>query len=108
MPRRLKLRPHSQLALLAALLLAAPALHAQAPPGPIRLTVDATEAPRQILHAHLVIPAKSGPLTLLYPKWIPGEHMPAGPITDLAGLKFSASGKPLPWRRDLVDMFAFH
>jgi predicted metalloprotease with PDZ domain len=55
-----------------------------------------------------VIPAKPGPLTLYYPKWIPGEHMPDGPIVNLAGLKFFAGGKPLAWRRDLVDMFAFH
>lgn len=83
-------------------------MKAQAPPAPIKLMVDASESPRQILHARLVIPAKPGPLTLYYPEWIPGEHMPDGPIVNLAGLKFFAAGKPLAWRRDLVDMFAFH
>jgi predicted metalloprotease with PDZ domain len=78
------------------------------PPPTIKLMVDATDAPRSILHANLVIPVKPGPLTLYYPEWIPGEHMPDGPIVNLAGLKFSAGGKALPWRRDLVDMFAFH
>ena len=78
------------------------------PTGPIQISVDLSEAPRHIFHAHLVIPAASGPLTLLYPKWIPGEHMPDGPISDLAGLKFTAGGKTLAWRRDTVDMFAFH
>jgi predicted metalloprotease with PDZ domain len=77
-------------------------------PGPIAVTLDATEAPRKILHARLTIPATPGPLTLLYPKWIPGEHGPTGPITDLAGLKISAGGKPISWRRDDVDMFTFH
>jgi predicted metalloprotease with PDZ domain len=76
--------------------------------APITIFVDATEAPRKILHATLTIPAQPGPLTLVYPKWIPGEHGPDGPINDLAGLKFSAGGKEIAWRRDLVDMFAFH
>src|SRR5262245_27681682 len=75
---------------------------------PIRLRVDATEAPRRIYHAELSIPASPGPLTLFYPKWIPGEHAPTGPITDLAGLKFSSAGTPIEWKRDPVELFAFH
>jgi len=72
--------------------------------GPtISLSVDATEAPRKIFHARLRIPATPGTLTLYYPKWIPGEHAPDGPINDLAGLKFSAGGQTLKWRRDLLD-----
>jgi len=74
----------------------------------ITIFVDASDAPRKMFHAQLHIPAKPGPLTLYYPKWIPGEHGPTGPITDLTGLKFSAAGKPLPWRRDLLDGFTFH
>ena len=54
----------------------------------IKLSVDASDAPRKIIHAQLRIPAKPGTLTLYYPKWIPGEHGPTGPITDLTGLKF--------------------
>lgn len=76
--------------------------------GPISLTVDATEAPRKIFHAHMTIPVNPGPLTLVYPKWIPGEHGPTGPIINLAGLKFTAGGKTIPWRRDDVEMYAFH
>ena len=75
---------------------------------PIRLRVDATEAPRKIYHAELNIPAAPGPLTLFYPKWIPGEHAPTGPITDLAGLKISSGGQSLQWKRDSVELFAFH
>ncbi len=70
--------------------------------------MDATEAARGLLHARLHIPASPGPLTLFYPKWIPGEHAPDGPINNLTGLKFSANGKPLDWRRDDTDMFTFH
>jgi predicted metalloprotease with PDZ domain len=75
---------------------------------PITLEVDAREAPRKIFHAKLSIPVRTGPLTLLYPKWMPGEHSPTGPIADLAGLKMSAGGRPVPWRRDPIDMYAFH
>src|ERR1035441_7545609 len=92
-----------QLALL--FLLAVP-VFADTPP--VKLDVDATEAARGILHARLHIPASPGPLTLFYPKWIPGEHMPSGPINDVTGLKMSANGQPLAWRRDADDMFAFH
>src|SRR5207249_255911 len=58
--------------------------------APITLRVDATEAPRKIYHAELNIPATPGPMTLYYPKWIPGDHAPTGPINDLAGLRISA------------------
>ena len=75
---------------------------------PIRLRVDATEAPRKIYHAELTIPATPGPMNLFYPKWIPGEHAPTGPITDLAGLKISSGGQALQWKRDSVELFAFH
>jgi predicted metalloprotease with PDZ domain len=89
----------------AILLLAVPAFAAAAP---ITLDVDATEAARGLLHARLRIPASPGLLTLFYPKWIPGEHMPSGPINNLTGLEFFANGKPLDWHRDDTDMFTFH
>src|SRR5262249_15420750 len=72
------------------------------------LTVDASDAARNLVHSKLRIPVKPGPLTLFYPKWIPGEHSPTGPINDLVGLKLSADGKPIAWQRDDVEMFAFH
>src|SRR5271165_5550060 len=74
----------------------------------VTIAVDATHAPRKIFHASLKIPAAPGDLTLYYPKWIPGEHAPDGPVIDLAGLKFTAGGKPLKWRRDLLDGFTIH
>src|SRR5215469_656698 len=83
------------------LLLILPSFAANGPT--ITLSVDASEAPRKIFHARLRIPATPGTLTLYYPKWIPGEHAPDGPINDLAGLKFSAGGQTLKWRRDLLD-----
>jgi len=77
-------------------------------PPTVTIAVDATTAPRKIFHATLKIPATPGNLTLYYPKWIPGEHAPDGPVDDLAGLKFSAAGKTLKWRRDLLDGFTIH
>ena len=74
----------------------------------ISLVVDASEAPRKIFHAQLKIPASPGTLTLYYPKWIPGEHGPTGPVEDLAGLKFTANGQTLKWRRDLLDGWTIH
>ena len=77
--------------------------------GPtISLAVDASQSPRKMFHARLRIPSNPGTLTLYYPKWIPGEHAPGGPANDLAGLKFSASGQPLKWRRDLQDGWTLH
>src|ERR1700729_3060138 len=80
---------------------------AAAPPT-VTISVDASTAPRKIFHATLTIPATAGDLTLYYPKWIPGEHAPDGPVIDLAGLKFSANGNTLKWRRDLLDGFTIH
>ncbi|HSP34110.1 MAG TPA: M61 family peptidase [Thermoanaerobaculia bacterium] len=70
--------------------------------------VDATDAHRGVFHSHLTLPAKSGAMTLVYPKWIPGEHMPTGPLVQMAGLHFHANGEEIAWSRDPVDVFAFH
>ncbi|MGA8617024.1 MAG: M61 family peptidase [Candidatus Sulfotelmatobacter sp.] len=74
----------------------------------IQLHVDLTDAPRNIYHAKLTIPAKPGSLTLVFPKWIPGNHRPSGPIAALTGVRMEAGGKPLLWQRDDLDMYAFH
>jgi predicted metalloprotease with PDZ domain len=74
----------------------------------IQLSVDLTDAPRNIFHSKLIIPVKPGPLTLVYPEWIPGNHRPAGPIANVTGIKMEAAGQTLSWQRDSVDMYAFH
>ena len=74
----------------------------------IQLHVDAREAPRRVFHALLTIPAAPGPLTLYYPQWLPGNHRQTGPINNVVDLKFQAAGKPVAWRRDDVNMYAFH
>ena len=74
---------------------------------PISLAVDASETTRKILHAHETIPVRPGPLTLYFPKWIPGEHAPNGPINNLVDLHFSVGGQPIPWQRDPLDVYSF-
>src|SRR5262249_7377236 len=74
----------------------------------LQLEVDATDASRNVLHARLRIPVAPGEVTLVYPKWLPGNHRPAGPIQNLTGLQITANGKRVDWRRDPVDMYAFH
>lgn len=73
-----------------------------------QVAVDATEAPRKIFHSRMTIPATPGDFVVTYPKWIPGEHGPTGPVADTAGIYFRAAGQTLEWRRDPVDMYAFH
>jgi predicted metalloprotease with PDZ domain len=78
-------------------------------PGVITLDVDATDYMRGIWSARETIPVSGpGPLTLLYPEWIPGKHSPRGPINLFTGLTFTADGQPLQWRRDPINVYAFH
>ncbi|MGK5024290.1 M61 family metallopeptidase [Janthinobacterium sp. RB2R34] len=88
-------------------LLFAVACHAQAA-IPIVLNVDASNVAQQIFQIKASIPAVPGEMILLYPQWIPGNHGPSGPLNQLAGLRLSANGQNLEWRRDPVNMFAFH
>ena len=82
----------------------APSVTAQA----IRLHVDLTDAPRNIYHAQLQIPVHAGEISLVFPKWIPGNHRPSGPIGGLTGIRMEAAGHPLSWQRDPVEMYEFH
>jgi predicted metalloprotease with PDZ domain len=78
-------------------------------PGTLTLTVDATDTVRGVFHVTETIPVpKSGPMTLLFPKWLPGTHAPRGEISKLAGLVITANGKELRWKRDQIDVYAFH
>ncbi len=102
------------LPLLVSLLLAAPITQAQtappqdvAYPGTLSLTIDATDLSHRVFRASQQIPVQPGPLTLLYPQWIPGNHSPSGPVNRVAGLKFSGNGQPIAWRRDPLDVYAF-
>lgn len=78
-------------------------------PGVIDVAVDATDVQRRVISVRQTIPvAAAGPMTLLYPAWIPGHHGPVGPMRNIAGLIITADGQRLDWLRDTVDTFAFH
>ncbi|MDB4986428.1 MAG: peptidase [Myxococcaceae bacterium] len=78
-------------------------------PGTIALLVDATDVQRGIFRVREVIPVASpGPLTLLYPKWLPGYHSPQAQIELFGGLEVRAEGQVLKWQRDPVEVHAFH
>jgi len=76
-------------------------------PGTIVLKVDATNSAQQIFRVRQSIPAKPGKLTLLYPQWVVANHGPSGALNQVAGLKASANGKPLDWKRDPLNVWAF-
>ncbi|HVA32770.1 MAG TPA: hypothetical protein VNG31_01405, partial [Candidatus Baltobacteraceae bacterium] len=97
------------LALSAALVACAFTAHpASAAPAPVTLVLDASQAARGIMYAHEHFAVAPGAFTLVYPKWIPGEHGPTGPLNDLAALRITSDGKTLDWHRDAVDLYAFH
>ncbi len=77
----------------------APVLHAR---------LDATQVARGRVTSHLAFAVQPGPLTLVVPKWIPGEHSPSGPIDLMIGLEIrTAQGQVLRWQRDPLNLFAF-
>jgi len=80
------------------------------PGGTMTLDVDATDTKRGLYRVVQTIPL--GPnvtkLTLLHPQWLPGHHGPRGTTSGIVDLRFTAGGKPLEWKRDPVDVNAFH
>lgn len=79
------------------------------PAGTLKLEVDATDLERRIFRVRQTIPISGGgPLTLLYPQWVPGGHSPRNALHNMAGLVVKANGKVVPWMRDPVQVFAFH
>jgi predicted metalloprotease with PDZ domain len=73
----------------------------------VDLNVDASESWRYVTHVQERVSARPGRFGLYYPKWIPGEHKPSGPLNNMVNLRITANGKPVTWTRDDVDMFAF-
>jgi len=74
--------------------------------GEIQLAVDASDTGRRIVHVHETLTGVSPETVLLYPKWLPGTHAPEGTIDRLGGIRISAKGAPVAWKRDPVDVFA--
>ena len=89
------------------LLCAAP-VSAADPPAPVTVEVDLSNLGRRIVHNKVSFAATPGPLTLNYPRWVPGTHSPIGPVSEQAGFRVKAGGKTLEWKRDDVDSHAYH
>lgn len=77
-------------------------------PGTLTLKVDLSDLERRLISVHESVPVRPGPLTLLYPEWLPGNHAPRGAIEGLAGLMITSAGHPVQWIRDPVNVYAFH
>ena len=76
--------------------------------NPETIVLDARQAGRGVMYSQMTIPVKPGPFTFVYPKWIPGEHGPTGPLNDISMVRVTAGGSTLAWNRDQVDLYAFH
>jgi predicted metalloprotease with PDZ domain len=72
----------------------------------LSVRVDAREVARKHVHTDMTLAVSAGPLTLVFPKWIPGEHGPTGPLETIIGMTIRANGETLAWQRDPFDMYA--
>ena len=72
----------------------------------LTVRVDARDITRKRVHTEETLAVKGGTTTLVFAKWIPGEHMPSGPIDTLVGMVIKANGTPLTWKRDPINTFA--
>jgi len=90
--------------LFAVLFLTSTVLAAQA--AELTVKLDATQVERKRIHTDLTLSVAPGPLTLVFPKWIPGEHAPTGPLNSMIGLYIEANGDAISWRRDPHDNYA--
>lgn len=75
--------------------------------GEITLKVDATDTSHRVVRVHETLSGVGPDTVLLYPKWLPGTHAPEGTIDRLGGIRISANGAPVTWKRDPADVFAF-
>ena len=85
-----------------------PAPTAETYPGVIKYEVDATDVERKIVRVRQTIPVTAGPLVLLYPKFLPGNHAATGPIQLISGVTVTGGGNRIDWLRDTIDPNAFH
>lgn len=84
-------------------------LHDADYPGVIGLAIDARDVARAIVRGTMTLPVQAaGPMTIYFPRWVPGHHAPSGPIARIAGLSVRAGGTDIGWKRDPVMMHAIH
>jgi predicted metalloprotease with PDZ domain len=77
--------------------------------GAIQLHVEATDTTHGLFHVTETIPVQSrGEMVLLYPEWETTSHGPTASVIELAGLRLQIDGHKIEWRRDTIDVHAFH
>ena len=87
---------------------AATRAHGQSAQAAMTLLVDETQASRRIAFVREEIRVRPGMLALGYPRWIPGEHGPTGPIQQVAALRIHSGDVTLPWKRDPEEIYTIH
>ena len=69
-------------------------------PGMMKVEVDATNLSQRIFGIKQTIPVQAGPLTLLFPRWVPGGH-PMNPLgvraLYLGSSMYRIHGTDAPW-----------
>ncbi len=80
------------------------------PGGTMALDIDASDVQRGLYRVTQTVPLAAGlsRITLLFPQWLPGQHGPRGNVSELVDLRFTANGQTLKWRRDPLEVHAFH
>ena len=80
------------------------------PGGTMQLDIDASDVVRGAYRVTQTIPVAPGTrrLTLLLPQWLPGNHAPRGTPAELVDLQFFAGSQKLAWKRDPIEVHAFH
>ena len=80
------------------------------PGGAMLLDIDATDITRGVYRVTQTIPVAPGTskLTLMLPQWLPGNHGPRGTMAELVDVQFFAGDQKLSWKRDPIEVFAFH
>ena len=80
------------------------------PGGAMLLDIDATDVTRGVYRVTQTVPVAPGTskLTLMLPQWLPGNHGPRGTLAELVDVQFFAGTQKLSWKRDPIEVFAFH
>ncbi|MDE1177109.1 MAG: hypothetical protein PW789_10975 [Edaphobacter sp.] len=77
--------------------------------GTIQLHVDATDTIHSFFRVSESIPIQApGEMVLLYPEWETTSHGHTVSAIELAGIRMQVDGHDIEWRRDTIDVHAFH
>ncbi|MCW3055886.1 MAG: peptidase domain protein, partial [Chthonomonadales bacterium] len=80
----------------------------QQKPSPMVITVDARVPWKHRFPVRLKMAASAGPLTLVFPRWLPGMHSMQGSLGNFSRLNITADSAPVEWNRDPFDAYLIH